>query len=180
MKRFVTGHDQAGKSVFVSEGESPRQVAHAAGGLCLTEVWTTEEVPALPAPGGDPTLERHQFFPGPGGTRFLIARFPPSAAAEQAAARGIDAEAATQEFFTHFPGLADVMEPDNPGMHASQTVDYGVVLSGEIDLELDDGAVKRLKAGDCYVQNGTRHAWRNPGDVDCVIVAVAVGAKTDR
>ena len=62
-------------------------------------------------------------------------------------------------------------------MHASHTVDYGVVLSGEIDLELDDGAVKRLKAGDCYVQNGTRHTWRNPGDVDCVLVAVAVGAR---
>ncbi len=151
MKRLVTGHDQSGKSVFVSEGESLRQVAHAAGGFCITQVWATEEVPVLPAPGGDPTLERHQFFPGPGGTRFLIARFPPAAAAEQAAARGVDAEAASQEFFAHFPGLAELMEPDNPGMHASHTVDYGVVLSGEIDLELDDGVVKRLKAGDCYV-----------------------------
>lgn len=180
MKRLVTGHDRSGKSVFVSEGAPPRQVAQAAGGFCITEVWATEEVPELPAPGGDPTLERHQFFPGPGGTRFLIVRFPPAAAAEQAAARGIDAAAATQEFFAHFPGLAELMEADHPGMHASHTVDYGVVLSGEVDLELDNGVVKRLKAGDCFVQNGTRHAWRNPGDVECVMAAVAVGARARR
>jgi len=48
-------------------------------------------------------------------------------------------------------------------MHASHTVDYGVVLSGEVDLELDDGVVKRLKAGDCFVQNGTLHAWAESG-----------------
>ena len=125
----------------MSEGESPRQAAHAAGGFCLTQVWATEEVPVLPAPGGDPTLERYLFFSGPGGTPFLIARFP------AAAARGVDAEAANQEFFAHFPGLAELMEPVNPGMHASHTVDYGVVLSGEVDLELDDRVVKRLKAG---------------------------------
>ncbi len=85
MKRLITGHDQSGKSVFVNEGELPRQLAHAAGGFGITQVWATEWVPVLPAPGGDPALERHKFFPGHGGTRFLIARFPPAAAAEQAA-----------------------------------------------------------------------------------------------
>ncbi len=87
MKRLVTRNDQSGKSVFVSEDESPRQAAHAAGGFCLTQVWATEEVPVLPAPGGDPTIERYQFFPGPGGTPFLIARFPPAATAEQGVLR---------------------------------------------------------------------------------------------
>jgi len=156
MKRLVTSHHQSGKSVCVSEDESPRQVAHAAGGFCLTQVWATEEVPVLPAPGGDPTLERYQFFPGPGATRFLIARFPAAAAAKQAAARGVDGEAASQEFFAHFPGLAELMEPDNPGMHASDTFDYGVVLPGEVAIELDDRVVKRLKAGDCYVHRTVR------------------------
>lgn len=180
MKRLVTGQDRSGKAVFVSESEPPRQVAHAAGGFCITEVWATEEVPGLPAPEGDPTLERHPFFPSPGGTRFLIVRFPPAAVAEQAATRGVDVAAATQEFFVHFPGLAELMEADHPGMHASQTIDYGVVLSGEVDLELDDRVVKRLKAGDCFVQNGTRHAWRNPGDVECVMAAITIGAKSRR
>jgi len=180
MKRVVTGHDRAGKSVFVSEGAPPKQVAHAAGGFALTEIWSTEDVPQVPTSGTDPTLSRHHYFPGPGGTRFIIARFPPAAVAEQAAARGVDMAAATKEFFSHFPGLAELMEADHPGMHASQTVDYGVVLSGELDLELDDGVVKRLKPGDCFVQNGTRHAWHNPGEVECVIAAVVVGAKLSR
>ena len=159
MKRLVKPHDQSNRSLFMSKNESPRQFAHAANGFCLTQVWAAEEVPVLPAPGGNPTLERYQFFSGPGGTPFLIEQFPP------VAARGIDGEAASQEFFAHFPGLAEPMEPDNPGMHASHTVDYGAMLAGEVDLELDDRVVKRLKAGGCYVQNVTRFTWWNPSDV---------------
>jgi mannose-6-phosphate isomerase-like protein (cupin superfamily) len=180
MKRIVTGHDRSGKSIFVSEGEPPKQVTHAAGGLQITEIWGTNDVPVIPAPTEDPTIARHRYFPDPGGTRFVVVRFPPAAEAERAAARAVDAVAATKEFFDHFPGLGDLMEADHPGMHASQTVDYLLVLSGEIDLELDDGATRRLKPGDCVVQNGTRHAWRNPGDVDCVIAGVVVGARSKR
>ena len=128
----------------------------------------------------EPNARAVSIFFGPWGHAVSDRATPLAAAAEQAAARGVDAEAANQEFFAHFPGLAELMEPDNPGMHASHTVDYGVVLSGEVDLELDDRVVKRLKAGDCYVQNGTRHAWQNPGDVDCVIAAIAVGARARR
>jgi mannose-6-phosphate isomerase-like protein (cupin superfamily) len=137
-------------------------------------------VPAVPAAGGDPTLARHTYFPDPGGTRFFVVRFPPAAAAESAAARGVDVAAATSRFFDQFPGLGDVMEADHPGMHASKTVDYLVILAGEIDLELDDGATRRLRAGDVVVQNGTRHAWKNPGSVDCVLAGVVVGAHVKR
>lgn len=65
-------------------------------------------------------------------------------------------------------------------MDTSPTVDYGVILSGEVDLELDDGIVKRLKPGDCFIQNGTRHAWRNPGNVECVAAVVIVGARRNQ
>lgn len=173
MNRVVTGHDAAGKSIFVSEGRAPKRVAMAGGGIDITEVWSTEGAAVVPAPSGDPTLARHPYFPAPGGTRFYVVRFPPA----EAAASVADPAAAAKAFFDQFPGLADVMEPDHPGMHASQTVDYLVVLSGEIDLELDDGATRRLRAGDCVVQNGTRHAWKNPGDVDCVLVAAVIGAR---
>jgi len=57
------------------------------------------------------------------------------------------------------PGLAEAMESRDSGMHTTDSVDYGVVISGEITLELDDGATVRLKQGDCVVQNGARHAW---------------------
>jgi hypothetical protein len=86
----------------------------------------------------------------------LLVRFPPATAAEHAATQGIDVTAANQEFFAHFPGLAALMEAEHPGMHASHTVDYGVVLSGEVELELDEGVVKRLTAGNasCKMARG--------------------------
>ena len=55
------------------------------------------------------------------------------------------------------------MEPDAPGMHTTATIDFEVVLEGEVWLELDDGEEVHLRVGDCVVQNGTRHAWRNRG-----------------
>ena len=74
------------------------------------------------------------------------------------------------------PGMMNVMEPDNPGMHRTDTVDYIVVLSGEVSLELDDGETVHLSAGDCVVQNGTRHAWRNTSGATCVMAVALVGA----
>jgi len=131
----------------------------------------------VPAPAGDPTLAKRPYFPEAGGTRFAIVHFPPESKTAEAAARGVDMKTANQEFFKNFPGLAELMEAKNPGMHTSQTVDYGVILSGEVELELDDGKIQRLKPGDCFIQNGTRHRWRNPGTVECVAAAVLVGAR---
>ena len=73
-------------------------------------------------------------------------------------------------------GDAGTMEPDAPGMHTSQTIDYGVVVRGEVWLELDDGAKRLLKPGDCVIQNGTRHAWHNTSSEECVMAFVVVGA----
>jgi quercetin dioxygenase-like cupin family protein len=69
---------------------------------------------------------------------------------------------------------------DAPGMHTTATVDFEVVLSGSATLELDDGAMVTLHAGDTVVQNGTRHRWANPGDVPVVIAVFLVGAHHDR
>ena len=74
------------------------------------------------------------------------------------------------------PGLLDVMEPDEPGMHRTDTTDFGIVLSGTVVLELDDRAEVTLGAGDLVIQNGTRHRWRNAGDGPTRMVFVAVGA----
>jgi mannose-6-phosphate isomerase-like protein (cupin superfamily) len=176
MARVVTGHDSTDKSVFLSDGEPPHKITHAGNGLRLDAIWATDDIPVVPASVKDPTLTRRQYFPDAGGTRFIMVHFAPESKAQEAAARGVDMNAASQEFFANFPGLADLMEPEHAGMHTSQTVDYGVILSGEVDLELDDGKVRRLKSGDCFIQNGTRHAWRNPGTVDCVAAVVVVGA----
>jgi mannose-6-phosphate isomerase-like protein (cupin superfamily) len=177
MKRIVTGHDRNGKSIFVSEGEPPKRVRMAGGGLEITEVWGTEGMPTLPAAHADPTTARHTYFPKPGGTRCVVVRFPP-ATGPHAPTAVADPAGAAKEFFDQFPGLGELMDPEHPGMHASETVDYLVVLSGEVDLELDDGVTRRIRAGDLVVQNGTKHAWRNPGSVECVAVAVVIGAQS--
>ena len=61
------------------------------------------------------------------------------------------------------PGLAPYMEPSNPGMHTTDTIDFEYIVTGEVWLDLDDGAAVHLRAGDTVVQNGTRHRWRNEG-----------------
>ena len=86
-------------------------------------------------------------------------------------------EAAFREIEEKLPGMAAHMEPDNPGMHTTHTVDFEVVLSGEVCLELDDGAEVVLKAGDTVVQNGTRHRWTNRGSVPAVLAVGIIGAK---
>ena len=60
-------------------------------------------------------------------------------------------------------------------MHTTATIDFEVILRGEVILELDDGAQRRLRAGDTVVQNGTRHRWRNPGSEPAVMAVFMVG-----
>jgi mannose-6-phosphate isomerase-like protein (cupin superfamily) len=71
---------------------------------------------------------------------------------------------------------ADAATRKHPGMHKTDTIDYCVVLSGEIWAVLDEGEVL-LRAGDCLVQRGTNHAWSNRSDTPCVIAFVLIAAK---
>ena len=178
MQRIVTGHNESGKSVFVSDGEPPR-VASIRGirGQKMVEIWVTDDIPTIPVSKGDPTVAMSSLVPRPEGTRFRICRFPPDRVFARAIEEGFDLTAALLEYSTKTPGLAEVMEVEHPGMHTTDTIDYGVVVSGEIWLELDDGAEVHLKQGDCVVQNGTRHAWRNKSIEPCIMSFVMVGAK---
>jgi mannose-6-phosphate isomerase-like protein (cupin superfamily) len=76
--------------------------------------------------------------------------------------------------------LYEVLEPESPGIHTTDTVDFDVVLSGEIYLELDDGVQVVMKAGDCVVQNGTRHTWHNRSSNQCLLAVTLVGAELVR
>ena len=75
------------------------------------------------------------------------------------------------------PDLARTFEPECPGMHRTDTVDYAIVLSGEIWLEVDDGNDTLLRPTDVVVQQGTRHAWRNKSDAQAVVAFFMVGAR---
>jgi mannose-6-phosphate isomerase-like protein (cupin superfamily) len=178
MRRVVTGHNETGKSVFVSDSEAPR-VASIRGipDLEMVEIWATDDIPTIPVGKGDPTVKMSSLVPEPEGTRFRIGRFPPGRVFVQAIEEGFDLTAALQEYSKKIPGLAEATEAEHPGMHTTDTIDYGVVISGEIWLELDDGAEVHLEQGDCVVQNGTRHAWRNRSSEPCVMAFAMVGAK---
>jgi mannose-6-phosphate isomerase-like protein (cupin superfamily) len=104
----------------------------------------------------------------------MVVTFPPDAVMGGA---GFDPERAELEQAQQLPGLAERFEAGNPGMHTTDTLDYDIVLDGEIWLELDDGAEVHLQQGDLVVQCGTRHAWRNRGARPATMAFVLVGAR---
>lgn len=172
IRRVVTGHDKHGNSIVVSDGPIPRSHEMVTvPGSATSLAWSTQPGEFIAYDGADPTSEVKTFVPAVGGTRFIISSLPPDHVYGS-----IDAAAAAAEQDEASPGFSDLFEPENPGMHTSPTFDYGIVLSGEIWLELDEGYSTRLTAGDIIVQNGTRHAWRNKSDSVTTIAFILVGA----
>jgi len=174
VRRVVTGVDREGKSVIVSDGPPPRSVTlELAGGKKMTDLWHLSSRPQSPADGGD--LDRNvNLVPPPGGTHWRVVQFPP----DSVVPRHADAKGAAAEVSGKVPDWLTHVDPSRPGMHQTPTIDFGIVLSGEIWLELDDSEV-RLKAGDCVVQRGTMHAWRNRSGEPCVMSFVLIEASPE-
>jgi len=172
IRRVVTGHDSAGKAVFASDEQVAPVTLALLPGSEFHQIWGADEPRSFPDDGARPAAP--QYFPPVGGFRFGFFTIPPDGGA--GVPEGVDVAAALAEFSEKLPGLAEHLEPADPGMHTTATVDYGVVLSGAATLELDDGAKVVLQTGDCYIQNGTRHRWSNSGDVPAVLAVAIVGA----
>lgn len=172
VRLVVTGQDAACRSVFVSDELVPGDRYDLFAGWEFHPLWGGDGTPQLPDDGRHPAAAT--YFPAPGGFRFSLSTIPPDGT-EPAA--DLDREAATAAVLAGMPGLLDHMEPDDPGMHTTDTIDMEVILSGEVILELDDGAKRRLGPGDAVVQNGTRHRWLNPGRVPCVMAVFMVGGR---
>ncbi len=170
--RIVVTGAKDGKSVVLSDGEATAIDIPLMPGSAYTPVWGADETPVVPASAQ--AVQPRTYFPPAGGFRFCFFTLGPATAALPA---DFDAAAATSQVQRDIPGLLDVFEPDNPGMHTSDTVDVDFVLSGEVDVELDDGAEVHLVAGDVLVQHGARHAWRNRSDQPCVLVVAVTGAR---
>lgn len=172
VRRVVTGHDAAGRAIFVKdEWVDPLQIGSLPGSE-FHMLWSAGATPSFPDDGSEHPPAT--YFPPVGGFRFGQFSVPPESTPP---AEGVDVDAAAAEMEAKLPGLAAHMEPDAPGMHTTATIDFEVVLDGEVWLELDDGAEVHLKPGDCVVQNGTRHAWRNHGDVTARLAVILIGAE---
>jgi mannose-6-phosphate isomerase-like protein (cupin superfamily) len=171
VRRVVTGIDPEGKSVIVSDGSPPRSVTlELAGGRKMTDLWHLGSRPRSPADGGD--LDHYaNLVPPPGGTHWRVVEFPPDSTVPQ----GVEPDDLAAEVSEKLPDWLAHVDPSRPGMHKTATIDFGIVLSGEIWLELDDSEVL-LKPGDCIVQRGTMHAWRNRSDRPCVMSFVLIDA----
>lgn len=156
VRTVVTGHNSEGKAVFAADQAVAATSVAFMPGYGFHMLWSSAATPTFPDAGQE--MPSPSYFPPPTGTRFQVFTIP---AKRTPPAPGTDMAQALADAKRTLPGLLETMEPDNPGMHRSQTLDYVYVLEGEIVLELDDGQEKTLRAGDTVVQNGTRHAWRN-------------------
>ncbi|WP_403022702.1 cupin domain-containing protein [Salinibacterium sp. GXW1014] len=169
IRRVVTGLDAEGRSAVISDQPAPRTHDFAAiPGFSNTVVWALPDSPAPTPEDITPTLT--SLMPGPGGSGLTIVQFPPSAVFET-----IDPVAAAEEEAIALPGLADTFDPDMPGFHTTQTVDYQIVLSGQLLLSLETGEPTLVQAGDVIIQNATKHAWMNPTKEPAVLAAVSIG-----
>jgi mannose-6-phosphate isomerase-like protein (cupin superfamily) len=170
VRRVVTGHDQEGRAVFVSDDQvEPTTVRLSAASY--HEFWRADAPPTFP--DGGVNGPKTTFFPPQGGFRFFVLTLPPG---DPNPSGDIDLEAGFREMEERLPGVTDWFEADNPGMHRTDTVDMLLVISGEITLELDDGVERTLGPGDVVIQNGTRHRWHNRGTEPVVMACALVGA----
>jgi quercetin dioxygenase-like cupin family protein len=116
-------------------------------------------------------------FPPSEGFRFMFVTFPPDSM--RLSPDEIDVDQMTQELAEKLPsneGDSDMDPEGYEGNHRTDTVDMGVVLTGEVELRLDKGVVT-LRQGDCIVQGGARHAWNNRSNEPCVVAFVLVGGE---
>jgi mannose-6-phosphate isomerase-like protein (cupin superfamily) len=163
VRRIVTGH-RKGKAVVIHDSAAPNQKLRQASGLVSTLIWVTDETPA-DISGTDDRAAREIGVPPPAnGSIFRVVDFPPEQGARSR-------EAILREMGVAKHGLAR-----HHGMHRTRSVDYAIVLEGEIDMLLDDSEV-HLKAGDVLVQQGTNHAWVNRGSEPCRIAFVLIDAR---
>jgi Cupin domain len=173
-RRALTGRDASGKSIFQSFDVTPQIITfESRPGLAFYEIYATDDVPRLTGREPDPMTTKKGSFPKPYGSLFRLTLFPPRPPDGSPSPGGY--EKYLEELSQNIPGMAEHFERDTPGMHTSETLDYGIVIRGEMILELDDGKIAHLRQGDCVVQNGTRHRWRNPLSEPCLMAFVLIG-----
>jgi mannose-6-phosphate isomerase-like protein (cupin superfamily) len=171
IRRVVTGHDKSGKAVATIDGV-PKRVVTPPGGITDTLLWVTDATPARfldEKDGGD----RDIGIPPPlKGSVFRVVEFAPEKDAPPDPGRA----SLQARVGGHAPATGAT--PRHPGMHRTRSIDYAIVMEGEIDMLLDESEV-HLKAGDVLVQQGTNHAWVNRGEKPCVVAFILIDAERE-
>ena len=169
IRRVVTGLDANNKAVVMFDSRMPLQSGPY--GLTSTNLWVTNSYPLGFSFKDDTSAIPVGVSPLDNGTKFRVVEFPPLDAATEAKME--------PGFLMKAVGAvapARGLPVTHPLMHRTRSVDYAVVLSGEIDMMLDDSVV-HLKPGDTIVQQATNHAWVNRGTQSCRILFVLMDSK---
>lgn len=166
MRRVITGHTPDGKSIIVEDAEIS---GSGEFGNEMIPVWNTGESPSIPLKiedfNKDDSFNFMQLKAGE--TVMVVAVMNPTEEyIRRATESGVDVVARWRERLQ-----------EEFGFHRTDTIDYDIILSGEVWMQVDDGVEVHLKAGDCVIQNGTRHAWHNRSNSPCVFASVLVGAR---
>jgi hypothetical protein len=172
VRRVVTGHDAEGRSVILSDGPAPcRSAPPAMPQLVATVLWTTDATPApLDEEDTAPAGRVPPMAPPPGGTILRIADFPPDSAY---------ADVDMAQLFREIGGAHHQDAGTEGGdarhrwFHRTPTLDYAIVLDGEVWALLDEGETL-LRTGDVLIQRGTNHAWANRSDRPCRMAFVLI------
>lgn len=177
VRRIVTGHDAAGRAVFLEDGPVPRvQRIGGEHGPLFHEVWNTRATPApIDRASGELAESGIQLAPPANGTRIRVLDIPPDG-------DRLD-NVSPEEARAHFAevGASDASSHTGENsrhahMHRTETIDYGIVLEGELVLILDEGETV-CRAGDVIIQRGTNHGWANRSNSNCRIAFVLIDGK---
>jgi mannose-6-phosphate isomerase-like protein (cupin superfamily) len=166
IRRVVTGHDGAGKSIFIMDGAAPYVRTNGSAGVAVTDLWVTDSAPASNEGSAETTGKTFQIPPPKNGSKFRVIEYPPD----------------KKRDMTHYAadiarnGAARPGEARHPGFHKTNTIDYVIVLSGEIYALMDEGEVL-LHTGDVLIQRGTSHAWSNRGEESAYLAFVLIDAE---
>lgn len=176
IRRVVTVRDGQGKAVVGIDGPAANvKVRKASGGLISTLLWVTDETPADISGQADRADREIGVAPPPGGSAFRIVDFPPTAESALMDNAAVISEMGIGHGAAKAGGDKAGEQKRHPLMHRTRSIDYAIVISGEIDMLLDDTEV-HLGAGDVLVQQGTNHAWINRGSEICRVAFVLIDA----
>ena len=178
IRRVVTGHDEKGRAIVISDGPAPSvHVNKNERDWFSVDIWRTHEMPAkIVAKTEEPTAGPRRQMPTANGTVLRINSFPPESEAVRAMTPA--------DSLRVFEGLGNPKAATfgkggrHPMMHRTESVDYALILSGEITMLLDDEEVL-LKAGDVVVQCGTNHAWSNRSKAPCLVAFILIDGTFD-
>lgn len=178
VRRIVTGHDEKGLSYVTHDGFAPSVHTNPKRvGYCLTQLWMTDESPARVDNGADPTSRPLKLEPPKGGTVVRIIEFGPEGDWITKIDTD-DAKVAWGALGTSTAGTNTSGRAKHPFMHRTESVDYALVLEGEITLVLDQEEVL-MREGDFLVERGTNHAWANRSGKPCRMLFVLIDGTFD-